>query len=43
MIIDIIYDEISQPDTPENKCKSCGFRFGGIDKFLNDEFIDDDL
>jgi len=43
MIIDIIYDEISQPDTPENICKSCGFKFGGIVKYLNDEFIDDDL
>ena len=43
MIIDIIYDEISQPDTHENICKSCGFKFGGIVKYLNDEFIDDDL
>ena len=39
----IIYDEIFQPDTSESKCKSCGYEFGGLDKYLNDEFINDDL
>jgi len=43
MIIDIIHDEIAQPDSPESKCKSCSYEFGGINKFLNDEFINDDL
>ena len=28
---------------PIFKCKSCGEEFGGLDKFLNDEFINDDL
>ena len=32
-----------EPDSPEYKCKSCGNKFGGLDKFLNDEFINDDL
>ena len=43
MIIDIIYDEIGQHDSHESKCKSCGYAFGGLNKFLNDEFINDDL
>jgi len=43
MIIDIIYDEIAQPDSHESKCKSCGYAFGGLNKFLNDEFLNDDL
>ena len=25
------------------KCKSCGEEFGGLNRFLNDEFINDDL
>ena len=33
MIIDVIYDVVSQPDTSENKCKSCGYEFGGLDKY----------
>ena len=28
---------------PVFKYKSCGEEFGGLDKFLNDEFINDDL
>ena len=32
-----------EPDNPEYRCKSCGHEFGGLDKFLNDEFINDDL
>ena len=28
---------------PAFKCKSCGGKFGGLNKFLNDEFINDDL
>ena len=32
-----------EPSNPEFKCKSCGEEFGGLDKFLNDEFINDDL
>jgi len=31
------------PSNPEFKCKSCGEEFGGLGKFLNDEFIQDDL
>ena len=31
------------PGNPAFKCKSCGEKFGGLDKFLNDEFINDDL
>ena len=31
------------PSYPEFKCKSCGEEFGGLGKFLNDEFIQDDL
>ena len=31
------------PGNPAFKCKSCGEEFGGLDKFLNDEFINDDL
>ena len=31
------------PVNPVFKCKSCGEEFGGLDKFLNDEFINDDL
>lgn len=45
MIIKIVYDgpyEL-EPTKPEFKCKSCGYEFGGLDKFLNDEFIHDDL
>ena len=34
---------ILDPCNPEFKCKSCGEEFGGLDKFLNDEFINDDL
>ena len=43
MILNIIYNEIKEPDSFEYKCKSCGYEFGGIDKYLNDEFIKDDL
>lgn len=32
-----------EPSNPAFKCKSCGEEFGGLDKFLNDEFINDDL
>jgi len=31
------------PVNPVFKCKSYGEEFGGLDKFLNDEFINDDL
>ena len=31
------------PSNPEFKCKSCGEEFGVLGKFLNDEFIQDDL
>ena len=31
------------PDDAVFKCKSCGEEFGGFNKFLNDEFINDDL
>ena len=31
------------PGNPAFKCKSCGEEFGGLNKFLNDEFINDDL
>jgi hypothetical protein len=31
------------PSSPEFKCRSCGEEFGGLGKFLNDEFIQDDL
>ena len=30
-------------DSPSYFCKSCCYEFGGLDKFLNDEFINDDL
>ena len=43
MIVDVIYDAVSQPDTPVDRCKSCGYEFGGLNKYLNDEFINDDL
>jgi len=45
MIIKITYDGLKEvePIKPEFKCKSCGYEFGGLDKFLNDEFIYDDL
>lgn len=45
MIIKIAYDDLAEvePTKPEFKCKSCGYEFGGLDKFLNDEFINDDL
>lgn len=32
-----------EPSKPKYKCKSCQHQFGGMDKFLNDEFIYDDL
>ncbi len=32
-----------EPDSQKYKCKSCEHEFGGLDKFLNDEFINDDL
>ena len=31
------------PSSPEFKCRSCGEEFGGLGKFLNNEFIQDDL
>ena len=45
MIIKIAYEDLVdvEPTKPEFKCKSCGYEFGGLDKFLNDEFINDDL
>tara|TARA_B100000035_G_scaffold237462_1_gene205744 strand:- start:16094 stop:16231 length:138 start_codon:yes stop_codon:yes gene_type:complete len=45
MIIKIAYDnpEEIEPTKPEFKCKSCGYEFGGLKKYLNDEFINDDL
>ena len=40
----IKFDEnINDPSDNSLKCKSCGFEFGGLEKFLNDEFMDDDL
>lgn len=45
MIIKIAYDnpEELEPTKPEFKCKSCGYEFGGLKKYLNDEYINDDL
>ena len=45
MIINITYDNLEELELtkPEFKCKSCGLEFGCLDKFLNDEFIHDDL
>ena len=34
---------IIEPDGPEYKCKSCGNEFGGLNQFLNNECINDDL
>ena len=44
MIVKIAYDPSElEPTKPEFKCKYCGYEFGGLDKFINDEFIHDDL